>query len=110
MDGYTYRNGINPRAMFALVLGHLPVVPGFIRAATTPGGQVASHTVRCPVYLRVVCHIRLEQRRYLPCADEVHHLESSRDAQSGAVRDHRIRGAVEVIAAVDLPEVAARSS
>jgi NCS1 family nucleobase:cation symporter-1 len=28
--------------MAALVLSILPVVPGFIRAAMTPGGQVAS--------------------------------------------------------------------
>ncbi|HXG87321.1 MAG TPA: NCS1 family nucleobase:cation symporter-1 [Vicinamibacterales bacterium] len=39
---YSYSNGVNRRAMFALVLAILPVVPGFIRAATTPGGQVAS--------------------------------------------------------------------
>jgi nucleobase:cation symporter-1, NCS1 family len=38
---YSYRNGINPRAVLALVLSVLPVVPGFIRAATTPGGRVA---------------------------------------------------------------------
>jgi nucleobase:cation symporter-1, NCS1 family len=40
-DGiYSYSNGINWRAVAALVLAILPVVPGFIRAATTPGGQV----------------------------------------------------------------------
>ncbi len=40
-DGeYTYRNGVNPCAIIALVLSVLPVVPGFIRAATTPGGVV----------------------------------------------------------------------
>ena len=40
-DGeYTYRNGVNPRAVIALVVSVLPVVPGFIRAATTPGGVV----------------------------------------------------------------------
>ena len=37
---YTYRNGFNPRALLALVLAIAPVVPGFARAATTPGGQV----------------------------------------------------------------------
>ena len=31
-----------PRAIVALVLAILPVVPGFIRAATTPGGAVAN--------------------------------------------------------------------
>jgi NCS1 family nucleobase:cation symporter-1 len=39
---YTYRGGFNWRAIAALVLAVLPVVPGFIRAATTPGGRVAS--------------------------------------------------------------------
>jgi NCS1 family nucleobase:cation symporter-1 len=39
---YAYRNGVNPRAMWALVLAVVPVVPGFLRAATTPGGQVPS--------------------------------------------------------------------
>ncbi|HEX5725495.1 MAG TPA: NCS1 family nucleobase:cation symporter-1 [Longimicrobiaceae bacterium] len=39
---YTYRNGVNPRAIAALVLAVAPVVPGFVRAATTPGGQVAN--------------------------------------------------------------------
>ncbi len=41
VDGrYTYSNGYNVRAIIALVLAILPVVPGFIRAATTPGGAV----------------------------------------------------------------------
>jgi NCS1 family nucleobase:cation symporter-1 len=39
---YSYRNGVNPRAMIALVVAVLPVVPGFIRAAMTPGGNVAN--------------------------------------------------------------------
>jgi nucleobase:cation symporter-1, NCS1 family len=42
MEGaYTYRGGVNPRAVIALVLALLPVVPGFLRAVTTPGGAVA---------------------------------------------------------------------
>ena len=41
---YTYRRGYNWRAIAALVLAVLPVVPGFIRAATTPGGRVANPT------------------------------------------------------------------
>ena len=42
LDGrYRYSNGVNPRAMIALVVAILPVVPGFIRAALTPGGVVA---------------------------------------------------------------------
>ena len=42
-DGvYRYTNGINWRAVAALALAILPVAPGFVRAATTPGGQVAN--------------------------------------------------------------------
>jgi NCS1 family nucleobase:cation symporter-1 len=37
---YSYSNGVNWRAIIALVLAIAPVVPGFIRAATTPQGQV----------------------------------------------------------------------
>ena len=43
LDGiYSYSNGYNPRAVLALVLAVAPVVPGFVRAATTPGGNVAN--------------------------------------------------------------------
>lgn len=42
---YAYRQGSNPRAMLALVLAILPVTPGFLRAALTPGGVVASPNV-----------------------------------------------------------------
>ncbi|HKG91014.1 MAG TPA: NCS1 family nucleobase:cation symporter-1 [Gemmatimonadaceae bacterium] len=38
---YEYRNGVNGRAILALVLSVLPVIPGFVRAVSTPGGQVA---------------------------------------------------------------------
>jgi NCS1 family nucleobase:cation symporter-1 len=38
---YSYANGVNWRAIGALVVAIVPVVPGFVRAATTPGGQVA---------------------------------------------------------------------
>ncbi len=42
-DGiYSYSSGFNWRAIVALVAAILPVVPGFLRAATTPGGQVAN--------------------------------------------------------------------
>lgn len=42
-DGiYSYSGGFNWRAIVALVTAILPVVPGFFRAATTPGGQVAN--------------------------------------------------------------------
>jgi NCS1 family nucleobase:cation symporter-1 len=38
---YSYTNGVNWRAMTILAVSILPVTPGFIRAALTPGGQVA---------------------------------------------------------------------
>jgi NCS1 family nucleobase:cation symporter-1 len=41
---YSYGNGFNWRAMVALVLAIAPVVPGFLRAAATPGGQVTNPT------------------------------------------------------------------
>jgi NCS1 family nucleobase:cation symporter-1 len=41
---YTYTGGVNRRAMAILVLSILPVVPGFMRAALTPGGQAANPT------------------------------------------------------------------
>lgn len=41
-DGiYSYSNGFNWRAVAALAMAIAPVVPGFLRAATTPGGQIA---------------------------------------------------------------------
>ncbi|QYO64550.1 cytosine permease [Leptolyngbya sp. 7M] len=41
-DGiYSYGSGFNLRAIAALALAIAPVVPGFLRAATTPGGQLA---------------------------------------------------------------------
>lgn len=40
---YSYGgSGFNWRAIVALVLAALPCLPGFVRAATTPGGQVAA--------------------------------------------------------------------
>lgn len=39
---YSYSNGFNLRAIIALAVAVAPVVPGFLRAATTPGGQVAN--------------------------------------------------------------------
>src|SRR5215207_4943364 len=47
---YSYRNGVNPRAIVALVLSVLPVVPGFARAVTTPGGVVATPGVLDHLY------------------------------------------------------------
>jgi NCS1 family nucleobase:cation symporter-1 len=47
---YTYSGGINPRAVGALVVAVIPVVPGFIHAATTPGGTVANPTLLDELY------------------------------------------------------------
>jgi NCS1 family nucleobase:cation symporter-1 len=47
---YTYSNGINWRAIAALLIAVLPVVPGFINAAMTPGGQVANPTFLDKLY------------------------------------------------------------
>ena len=42
---YSYTNGVNSKAMIALALSILPVVPGFARAAMTPGGIVLNPTI-----------------------------------------------------------------
>ena len=75
---YTYSGGVNPRAVVALVLAVLPVVPGFLHAATTPGGQVANPDVpRFALHLRVVRDVRPElhapagRRRRLPAGEPV---------------------------------------
>jgi NCS1 family nucleobase:cation symporter-1 len=47
---YSYSKGINWRAVLALSFAVAPVVPGFIRAATTPGGQVADPTFFDTIY------------------------------------------------------------
>jgi NCS1 family nucleobase:cation symporter-1 len=39
---YTYDRGFNWRAIAALLIGIIPVTPGFLRAVTTPGGTVAN--------------------------------------------------------------------
>ncbi len=50
-DGiYSYSGGFNWRAIAALVLAIAPVVPGFLRAATTPGGQIADPNFFDTVY------------------------------------------------------------
>jgi NCS1 family nucleobase:cation symporter-1 len=51
MDGrYRYQNGVNLRAMTALGAAVAPVVPGFVRAAMTPGGVVANPTLFDELY------------------------------------------------------------
>jgi NCS1 family nucleobase:cation symporter-1 len=47
---YSYTNGVNRHAVAALVIAVLPVVPGFVRAAMTPNGQVANPTVFDTLY------------------------------------------------------------
>jgi NCS1 family nucleobase:cation symporter-1 len=45
VDGrYRYTNGVNRAAIVALVVAILPVLPGFVRAATTAGGIVPEPT------------------------------------------------------------------
>ncbi|HSD45677.1 MAG TPA: NCS1 family nucleobase:cation symporter-1 [Pyrinomonadaceae bacterium] len=41
---YSYDHGFNWRAIVALVAAIVPVVPGFLHAAVTPGGQVSNPT------------------------------------------------------------------
>src|SRR5438874_3858204 len=48
---YSYSKGINWKAVVALVLAIAPVVPGFLRAATTPGGQVSQPTFLDTLYI-----------------------------------------------------------
>jgi NCS1 family nucleobase:cation symporter-1 len=47
---YSYRSGYNWRAVAALVLSVLPVIPGFLRAATTAGGRVPNPTLFDQLY------------------------------------------------------------
>jgi NCS1 family nucleobase:cation symporter-1 len=42
---YSYKRGLNRRALVALVLAVVPVIPGFLRAAVTPGGRVQDPNV-----------------------------------------------------------------
>jgi NCS1 family nucleobase:cation symporter-1 len=47
---YAYAKGVNWRAIAALVIAVVPVVPGFIRAVSTPGGQIASPALVDQIY------------------------------------------------------------
>ena len=52
IDGaYSYDGGFNWRAIVALAAAIAPVVPGFLRAATTPGGQVAAADIFDTLYV-----------------------------------------------------------
>jgi nucleobase:cation symporter-1, NCS1 family len=48
--GYSYGSGFNWRAITALVVAIAPVIPGFLRAATTPGGQVVPPDILDTLY------------------------------------------------------------
>ena len=62
MNGrYSYSNGVNRRAIVALVVAMLPVVPGFLRAATTPGGRSPIRRPRHALHLRLVRDVRVER-------------------------------------------------
>ena len=51
IDGrYSYGGGVNVRAIAVLIVSILPVVPGFLRAAMTPGGQIANPTFLDSLY------------------------------------------------------------
>lgn len=51
-DGiYSYDSGFNWRALVALIVAIAPVVPGFLRAAMTPGGQVSDATMWDSLYV-----------------------------------------------------------
>jgi hypothetical protein len=55
---YSYVSGVNWRAMFALVAAVLPVIPGFVRAASTPGrASAGSWPVRLARHIRLVCDV-----------------------------------------------------
>jgi nucleobase:cation symporter-1, NCS1 family len=47
---YTYSRGVNLQAVAVLVASILPVVPGFVRAALTPGGRVANPDIWDSLY------------------------------------------------------------
>jgi NCS1 family nucleobase:cation symporter-1 len=47
---YSYSNGFNWRAIIAMLVAIAPVLPGFLRAATTEGGQVANPTLFDTLY------------------------------------------------------------
>ena len=48
---YSYSGGFNWRAIVALISAIAPVIPGFLRAATTPGGQVANPNFFDDIYV-----------------------------------------------------------
>ena len=76
---YWYRRGVNWRAIAALVVGVLPVLPGFLRAATTPLGQVPdpgffdqlySYAWFVTFFISAVTYFILMRGRAVPAAGE----------------------------------------
>jgi NCS1 family nucleobase:cation symporter-1 len=66
---------VNYRALWALSLAIVPVVPGFLRAAVTPGGQVTNPTIFDSLYtyawfvtfgLSAVLYLVFSRRSRLP--------------------------------------------
>jgi NCS1 family nucleobase:cation symporter-1 len=47
---YWYAGGYNFRALVAVVIGVIPVLPGFLHAATTKGGVVADPSLLDELY------------------------------------------------------------
>jgi nucleobase:cation symporter-1, NCS1 family len=47
---YWFSNGYNLRALLAVAVGVVPVIPGFLNAATTKGGVVADPTFLDQLY------------------------------------------------------------
>src|SRR5690349_24455910 len=47
---YWFSKGFNPNALIAVAVGVIPVLPGFLNAATTKGGVVADPNFRDQLY------------------------------------------------------------
>jgi nucleobase:cation symporter-1, NCS1 family len=55
LDGrYAYSGGWNWRAIIAVFVGVIPVIPGFLKAATTPGGIIENPTFIDSLYTYVL--------------------------------------------------------
>ena len=83
---YTYKNGVNPRAIAALVLAILPVVPGFVRAVMTPGGTVSNPNVFDTIYSYAwFVTFFLSFALYLVLMHDRGHVATDSDKPSGEV-------------------------
>ena len=88
MNGrYSYTGGINWRAMMVLAAAILPVVPGFLRAATTPGGQAPNPTFLDSLYTYAwFVTFGLSFGLYLLIAPKERHSGLESNAGSGSKR------------------------